>query len=145
MREENHCYNGNVVKKHKGGFMDKLEEQIYEKLLVQTDQLLDESAYETDTVKSVRLLNVVKDNLKIVQAHNNEVAAKSDKKQNRFIEVLKIAGSIVGGTITAVAGGIAVEVIRGKIRDRQIDKVIKAEKDEHLIFTTSPGKSLTKF
>lgn len=125
--------------------MDKLEEQIYEKLLVQTDQLLDESAYETDTVKSVRLLNVVKDNLKIVQAHNNEVAAKSDKKQNRFIEVLKIAGSIVGGTITAVVGGIAVEVIRGKIRDRQIDKVIKAEKDEHLIFTTSPGKSLTKF
>ena len=125
--------------------MNNLEDQIYQKLLTQADQLLDESAKESDTVKSVRLLNIAKDNIKVVQAHNNEVAAKNDKKQNRIIEVLKIAGSVVGGAITAVAGGIAVEIIRGKIRDRQIDRVIRAEKEENLIFTTSPGKSLTKF
>lgn len=123
----------------------KMEDLIYQKLLLQTDNLLDESAREPDSVKSVRLLNVAKDNMKMIQAHNNELAAKNDKKQNRFIEMLKIAGSVVGGAITAVAGGIAVEVIRGRIRDRQIDRVIKAEKEEHLIFTTSPGKSLTKF
>lgn len=125
--------------------MNNLEDQIYSKLLTQTDQLLDESAKESDTVKSLRLLNDAKDNMKMIQARNNEANAVNDKKQSRFIEVLKIVGSVVGGTITAVAGGIAVEVIRGKIRDRQIERVIKAEKEENLIFTTSPGKSLTKF
>ncbi len=125
--------------------MENMEELVYQKLLSCTNDLMDESVREPDSVKSVRLLNVAKDNLKMIQAHNNEVAAKNDKKQNRFIEVLKIAGSVVGGVVTAVVGGIAVEVVRGKIKDRQIERVIRAEKEENLIFTTSPGKSLTKF
>lgn len=125
--------------------MENMEELVYQKLLSCTNDLMDESVREPDIVKSARLLNVAKDNLKMIQAHNNEVAAKNDKKQNRFIEVLKIAGSVVGGVVTAVVGGIAVEVVRGKIKDRQIERVIRAEKEENLIFTTSPGKSLTKF
>lgn len=125
--------------------MENMEELVYQKLLSSTNDLMDESVREPDIVKSARLLNVAKDNLKMIQAHNNEVAAKNDKKQNRFIEVLKIAGSVVGGVVTAVVGGIAVEVVRGKIKDRQIERVIRAEKEENLIFTTSPGKSLTKF
>lgn len=125
--------------------MENMEELVYQKLLSCTNDLMDESVREPDSVKSVRLLNAAKDNLKMIQAHNNEVAAKNDKKQNRFIEVLKIAGSVVGGVVTAVVGGIAVEVVRGKIKDRQIERVIRAEKEENLIFTTSPGKSLTKF
>lgn len=125
--------------------MENMEEVVYQKLLSCANDLIDESVREPDSVKSVRLLNVAKDNLKMIQARNNEVAAKNDKKQNRFIDVLKIIGSVVGGAITAVAGGIAVEVVRGKIKDRQIERVIRAEKDENLIFTTSPGKSLTKF
>lgn len=119
--------------------------EIKEKLVARTNELLDKSAEDCTSVQSVRLLNVAKDNIKLLEQLENDESARKDKKQNKLLEWAKIGAGIVGGIVTTVVGGVVVEVVRGKIKDRQIDRVISAEKTEDVIFTTSPGKSLTKF